>query len=261
MIRLWGATAELTGQTRRHQAAATGRAASWTGSSPPAAPYAHTRPMPADAATVAAAAAVLLVISATWGYLSAVRARRADPRLASWAIFTAAMGIGAAGNAVARQWPSCALTAAGSVTCAAIVVSGWRHGSREFGRLDAAGTVLGGAGLALLAAAVARPALVPAAAAVAVSVVTDLAAFAPTFANAWRGNEPWPAYAKVCAASALTLAVTDFAVPAGVIYPAYETAVNAAMVVIVLASPRCPRRNWYAEQAASQDWRKEGSLR
>jgi len=94
---------------------------------------------PADAAAAAVpTAAALLVINASWGYLSEVRARTADPRLASWAIFTAALGVGAAGSAVARQWPSACLTAAGAVTCAAILAAGWRHGDREFGRLDSA---------------------------------------------------------------------------------------------------------------------------
>ncbi|MGH3194217.1 MAG: hypothetical protein ACRDOL_44540, partial [Streptosporangiaceae bacterium] len=65
-----------------------------------------------------------------------------------------------------------------------------------------------------------------------------LAAYVPTFANGWRGEETWPPFAQFTAAAALTLAVADFAVPAGVIYPAYESAVNAAMTVIVLASPR-----------------------
>ena len=188
--------------------------------------------------TAVTAAAVLLVIAASWGYLRDVRRRRADPRLASWAVFTAAMGVGAAAAAVARQWPGCVLTAAGSATCAAILVSGWRHGNREFCRLDAGCAVLGAAGVALLAAAAGWPRVVPAAAAVAASVITDLVAYLPTFANGWRGEETWPPFAQFAVAAALTLAVADFTVPAGVIYPGYEMAVNAAMTVIVLASPR-----------------------
>jgi hypothetical protein len=186
----------------------------------------------------AAAAAALLVVAASWGYLRDVRRRRADPRLASWGIFTAAMGAGSAGAAESGQWPGFVLTAAGSVTCAAILVSGWRHGNREFGRLDGVCAVLGAAGVALLAVAAWWPQLVPAVAAVAVSVATDLAAYLPTFRNGWRGAETWPPFAQLAVASALTLAVADWAVPAGVIYPVYEAGVNAAMAVIVLASPR-----------------------
>ncbi|MGH3193366.1 MAG: hypothetical protein ACRDOL_40165, partial [Streptosporangiaceae bacterium] len=118
-------------------------------------------------AAAASAAAALLVTAASWRYLRDVRQRRADPRLASWGIFATAMGVGAAGAAEAGQWPSFVLTASGSLTCAAILVSGWRHGNREFGRLDAACALLGAAGVALLAVAAGWPRLAPAAAAVA----------------------------------------------------------------------------------------------
>jgi hypothetical protein len=199
---------------------------------------------PADAAAAAVpTAAALLVINASWGYLSEVRARTADPRLASWAIFTAALGVGAAGSAVARQWPSACLTAAGAVTCAAILAAGWRHGDREFGRLDSACAVLGIEGLLLLTAAVMRPRLVPVTVVVAASVVTDLAAFAPMFVNGWRGEEPWKPFIKLAVAAAATLAVTDLRAPAGVIYPGYEVVVNMAMAMVVLASPARRRMN------------------
>lgn len=187
----------------------------------------------------ASVAAVLLVVIASWGYLTKVRRKDpdADPRLASWAIWTGAMTIGAVGAATARQWPSFCFTAAEAACCAAILVCGWRRGNREFGKLDAAGAVLGTAGLGLLTAAIVAPRLVPVYAAVAVSVATDLAAYAPTFANGWRGEEPWPSFGWFAAAGAVTLSVCHFTVPAGVIYPAYETIVNTVMVVIILASP------------------------
>jgi hypothetical protein len=184
-------------------------------------------------------AAALLVTAASWGYFNKVRRKDtdADPRLASWAIWAGAMAVGAVAAAAARQWPSLFLTAAGAACCTAILVCGWRHGNREFGKLDVACTVLGAAGVGLLAAAVAAPRLVPVYAAVAASVATDFVAYVPTFANGWRGEEPWPSFGWFAAGGAITLSVCDFAVLAGFIYPAYETLVNTVMVVIILAGP------------------------
>jgi hypothetical protein len=75
--------------------------------------------------------------------------------------------------------------------------------------------------------------------AVAVSVATDFLAYLPTFHHAWNrpGEEPWLPYAMFGAAAALVLFVADFRVLAGVIYPTYLFAADAAMVIMILASP------------------------
>jgi hypothetical protein len=75
--------------------------------------------------------------------------------------------------------------------------------------------------------------------AVAVSVATDFLAYLPTFHHAWvkPEEEPWLPYAMFGAAAAMVLWVADFSVPAGVIYPVYLFAADAAMVVMILASP------------------------
>lgn len=196
--------------------------------------------------------AALLVVAGSRKYLNKVRRkdRDADPRLASWAIWTSMMTVGALGAAAARQWPSMCLIAANALCCAAVLACGWQYGSREFGRLDAVCTVLGAAGVGLLAAAAVVPRLVPVFAAVAVSVVTDLIACGPTFANGWQGKEPWPPFAMFAGSGALTLAVCDFAVPAGVIYPAFLAAVNTVVTLIILASP--------ARRSARSAWRADG---
>ncbi len=81
--------------------------------------------------------------------------------------------------------------------------------------------------------------LVPLSWAVAVSVSTDLLAYLPTFRHAWRkpDEEPWLPYALFGAAAALILAVADFRILAGVIYPVYLLAADGAMVAMILASP------------------------
>jgi hypothetical protein len=75
--------------------------------------------------------------------------------------------------------------------------------------------------------------------AVAVSVATDFLAYLPTFHHAWRrpSEEPWVPYAMFGAAAALVLLVADYRILVGVIYPTYLFAADAAMVIMILASP------------------------
>jgi len=183
-----------------------------------------------------AAIPVLLVVAASWSYLRDVARpagdpRRADPRLASWTVWAFSMGVAAAGAGVSGQWPGMLLAAAGSATAVTILAAGWRHGDREAGRLDAAGLAAGLAGVALLAAGL------PGWAAVAVSVLADLAAFLPTFVNGWRdGEEPAVPWAVITAAAAVTLVLAGPAVAAaGLIFPAYELAACALMTVLAVA--------------------------
>ncbi len=120
-----------------------------------------------------------------------------------------------------------------------MIFLGWRHGSREFGRLDAVCVTLAAEGVALLAVASWMPRLIPMSWAVAVSVATDFLAYLPTFHHAWRrhSEEPWLPYAMFGAAAGPVLLVADFRVLAGVIYPTYLFAADAVMVIMILASP------------------------
>ena len=93
------------------------------------------------------------------------------------------------------------------------------------------------AGVGLLAAADVDPRLLPVAVAIAVSVGADGLAFAPTFANGWRGAEPWRPFAQFGLAAALTLAAAGGGL-AGVIYPGYEVVINAAMAAIAVLGSR-----------------------
>ena len=190
-------------------------------------------PVLAAAVTIAAAA---LVIHGSAGYIRDVAAGAA-PRLATWVVFTVAMGEGTAAAAIKGAWPSAGLTLAGTVTCAAIVAAGWRHGQRDIKRLDRACAALALAGVGFLAAADVDPRLLPVAVAIAVSVGADGLAFAPTFANGWRGAEPWRPFAQFGLAAALTLAAAGGGL-AGVIYPGYEVVINAAMAAIAVLGSR-----------------------
>jgi hypothetical protein len=189
--------------------------------------------------TLCIVAAAGLTIAANWPYFSEVRRGKAKPRLVSWLIWTGAMTVGVIQASRGGQIPGACYTGACAVGCAAIVVFGWRHGERDFGHLDAGCLVLGGAGVALLAASALWPAFVPLAAAVALSVATDFTAYLPTFQHGWRNpdEEPWLAFAMYASGAALTLAIADFRVLVGVIYPLYLLAADVAMTVIILASP------------------------
>ena len=180
-----------------------------------------------------------LTAAAALPYILDIVRGRARPRIASWGIWTVVQAIGAASAFTARQLPGACYTLLCAAGCAVVVFLGWRHGSREFGRLDAVCVTLAAEGVALLAVASWMPGLLPMSCAVAVSVATDFLAYLPTFHHAWRrpGEEPWLPYAMFGAAAALVLFVADFRVLAGVIYPAYLFAADTAMVIMILASP------------------------
>ena len=195
-----------------------------------------------NAGTVTTAVTVLgsaLTAAAALPYISDIVRGRAQPRIASWSIWTVVQAIGTVSAFAAGQLPTACYTLLCAAGCAAVVFLGWRHGSREFGRLDAVCVTLAAEGVALLAVATWVPTLIPMSWAVAVSVATDFLAYLPTFHHAWRrpGEEPWVPYAMFGAAAALVLLVADYRVLAGVIYPTYLFAADAAMVIMILASP------------------------
>jgi len=180
-----------------------------------------------------------LTAAAALPYIVDIVRGRARPRIASWGIWTVAQAVGAASSFAAWQLPGACYTLLCAVGCAAVVFLGWRHGSRDFGRLDAVCVTLAAEGVALLTVAAFAPQLIPMSWAVAVSVATDFLAYLPTFHHAWRkpNEEPWLPYAMFGAAAGLVLAVADFSVLTGVIYPMYLFAADAVMVIMILASP------------------------
>lgn len=186
--------------------------------------------------TVASSA---LTAAAALPYILDIVRGRARPRVASWGIWTVVQAVGTVSAFGARQLPAACYTLFCGVGCAAVVFLGWRHGSRDFGPLDAVCVALATEGVALLAVATALPQLVPLSWAVAVSVATDLLAYLPTFRHAWLRpqEEPWLPYALFGGAAALVLWVADYQVLVGVIYPMYLFAADAVMVIMILVSP------------------------
>ena len=195
-----------------------------------------------NASAVTMAVTVLgsaLTAAAALPYILDIARGRAQPRIASWSIWTVVQAIGTASAFSAGQLPTACYTLLCAAGCAAVVFLGWQYGSREFGRLDAVCVTLAAEGVALLAVATWVPGFIPVSWAVAVSVATDFLAYLPTFHHAWRRpeEEPWVPYAMFGAAAALVLLVTDYRVLVGVIYPTYLFAADAAMVIMIVASP------------------------
>jgi len=182
-----------------------------------------------------------LVIWASAGYVVSVARGQASPRLASWAIWTLAMGVAAAGALLTGQYGSAILAGTGSLTAAVVLLAGWHAGSRDAGLLDKIGLAVGGTGVIFLAISLFVPA-VPVAISVAVSVATDLAAFLPTFLNGARGLEPLNPYMKLSAAAALGVASAKSGPVAGQIFPLYELLACGLMCLIVLTRIEARRK-------------------
>jgi hypothetical protein len=180
-----------------------------------------------------------LTAGAALPYILDIVHGRARPRVASWGIWTVVQAVGAVSAFSAWQLPGACYTVFCAAGCAAVVFLGWRHGSREFGPLDAVCVALAAEGVALLAVAAALPRLVPLSWAVAVSVATDFLAYLPTFRHAWLkpDEEPWLPYALFGAAAGMVLWVADYRILAGVIYPMYLFVADGAMVLMILFSP------------------------
>jgi len=207
--------------------------------------------MPGAAAIILAAMAAAATLYGSWIMIRDSRKpdERADLRLSSWSLWSAAAATGTAGElAVApRQLASGFYTGLDAAACMIVLCVAWMYGTREFSRLDAVCTVLAGAGIVMLAIAIASPRALPVWAAITISALTDLAAFIPTYRHGWAdpGGEPWAGFAWFGLGGTLTLAAVLVHQPsaAGLIYPGYLLAANAAMVSIILARPsRQPAR-------------------
>lgn len=183
----------------------------------------------------------LLSAAGNWPYIRLVQRRAAHPRLVTWVIWAMATTTAAIGSFKAGQVPSGLLTAAFAAGCFGVLAFGWRHGHRDIGRLDLACLILAGVGVALLTLAALRPSAVPMSWALTAAVATDLIAFLPTYANGWRGMEPWPPFAVFTAGAVLTLLASDHHVITAMIFPAYLAAADGAMTGVILASPHRAR--------------------
>src|SRR2546423_15682500 len=102
-----------------------------------------------------------LTAAAALPYILDIGRGRAQPRIASWSIWTVVQAIGTASAFSAGQLPTACYTLLCAAGCAAVVLLGWRYGGREFGRLVAVCVTLAAEGVVLLAAAAWVPGVLP----------------------------------------------------------------------------------------------------
>lgn len=184
------------------------------------------------AAVLAVSAA--LTLCAAIPYIRDILRGTTRPRVASWAVWASATGIGAAAALSRGQWLAGLFLGACAAEDAAVAVLGWRHGDRGIGWLDGACAAGAAAGLVLLV--LVRAPVQAAAAAVAV----DLAAGIPTVRHAWAAphEETWSEFAWCGLAAALVLAAAGSGQVTGAAYPAYLAVFDAGLVLVILARRR-----------------------
>ena len=95
-------------------------------------------------------AGLLLSSISALPYLRDVTRGRARPRLASWAIWAVLLSAMTYIGVREGQVASAVLSMVSVVGCIAIVVTGWRHGSRALGKLDVVALVGAAVGLSLI---------------------------------------------------------------------------------------------------------------
>lgn len=205
--------------------------------------------------TLLVVASGALTVAAAVPYTVATARGNARPQAVSWGVWAALLAIGSVAALSSGQVPAAVYGLCCAVECGLVAVLALRSPRSErdrpvlvklprgrTARLD--GICLGGAGagLALLAAARAPGPSVTA------SVLTDLVAYIPTIAHAWRDpdEENWPAYALYAAGAGLALAAADLHVFTAVAYPLYLLAADTGVAALIPA-----RRAYLAGRARS----------
>ena len=172
-----------------------------------------------------------LTLYAAWPYLRDTARGETKPRVASWLIWAALLGIAAAASYSQHQWPAAIFTWVCCLECLTVVALGFKSGDRRFGRMDLICMGASLIGLAVLLVLKA-PTL-----AVIITIVTDLTGGIPTIAHSWSDpHEETPlTYLLSGIASLLVLLVANFGVFTAYGYPLYMGAFDLSITYIVFA--------------------------
>lgn len=178
-------------------------------------------------------AGLLLSSISSLPYLRDVTKGRARPRLVSWAIWTVLLSAMTYIAVREGQVASAVLSMVSVIGCAAIVVVGWRQGSRRLTRLDTLALIGAATGIGLLLLGL-SPVL-----SLTVLLVVDTIAYIPTLLHAWRDPEEESLMSWACSASGSVLifaaALVSQATTAGVLYPAYSATFGVIMFALLLS--------------------------
>jgi hypothetical protein len=188
-----------------------------------------------DTAVVAVGA--LLTVAGTGGYVIETARGSTKPKLVSWFTWTMILAVAAKASLDARQWPSAVLTLACTAECAAVFLLAAlrRDGQdRSVGWLDGACLCGAATGLVFLVA------LREPSEAVLASVLTDLAAYLPTYWQGWTHpeRESWVPYTVCGVGSGLLLLLVSWSTPAAYAYPLYLFAANIAAGLLIFSARR-----------------------
>lgn len=175
---------------------------------------------------------VTLVAFSAAPYIRAVLRGQVRPRLVSWGIWTVLAGIMTLAALQEGQLQSALLTGVTAAACGAILLLGWKRGSREMSRLDI--VCLIGAITGVIVFFLVKDATI----ALAVSVAVDAVAFIPTLVHGWTNPEEESLSSFAMAASGevfvIVAAVMSGATTAGLIYPIYAVLFNGAMTGLLI---------------------------
>ncbi len=176
-------------------------------------------------------AGLLLSSISALPYLRDVTRGRARPRLVSWEIWAVLLSAMTYIGVREGQVASAVLSMVSVIGCTAIVITGWRHGSRALGRLDIIALI--GAAIGIASLFVQNDAVL----ALAIMLVVDTIAYIPTLLHAWNDPEEESAvsWSVSAAGSVLTLvaAATAQASVTGLLYPVYSATFGVIMVVLL----------------------------
>lgn len=191
---------------------------------------------------------VLLIIGAiiaatgTLPYMLSTIRRESRPQLVSWSVWTVLAGIIMISSYLEGEWVSAILSLEGFVSCAIIVVLGWRQGNFQLNKIDI--VCLIGACMGIGSLVVLRDPFM----ALVVSVLVDAIAFVPTLIHGWNdpNEESFTCFATavVSAGISLFVAVITHASVMGLIYPLYAVVFDGAMAIIILVGRMTVRADY-----------------
>jgi hypothetical protein len=177
-------------------------------------------------------AGLLLSSISSLPYLRDVTKGRARPRLVSWGIWSVLLSAMTYIAVREGQVASAVLSMVSAIGCAAIVVTGWAHGSRTFSRLDV--IALLGAVLGIATLFVQQDAVLS----LAIMLAVDTVAYVPTLLHAWSDpdEESTTSWVLSAVGSVLTLAAAAMtnASMTGLLYPAYSATFGILMVALLV---------------------------
>lgn len=172
----------------------------------------------------------ILTIVSVVPYIREILKGKAKPRIVSWFTWSLLTGIACAASFADKQYPSAILMFFATIETLIIVLLGFKHGDRKFGRFDITCQLAAIVGIGLWLA-FNSPTI-----AVAAAVLIDLVGALPTIKHAWQkpGEETALTFALAGIGGLCTvLAAGNWKITA-VAYPMYIFLCNVVIVAFII---------------------------